>query len=349
MKKILLAAGSLLFVILLLEIGLRIAVGRVFPPRFFEPHPDFGHFHRPNVEGWQRTGEYESYVAINAKGLRDRDFPYEKPEGTYRILVLGDSFTEGLQVDIEKTFPKQLETLLNEQAASPVEVINAGVSRYGTDRALLFLEEEGLKYHPDLIIYALYPNDITDNVESGLFRIENGRLVQHSVEISTWEQVRGFLYDTSYLYRIGLATYLILRQQNDPTLIETEWGLVLPIYRADLQPREIRAWELSAALLNRLAENPNVMVVYLPEIFQTENDLWAKVENSEETLVRDAPNMKLAEIMPANLTFIDLSPEFREVGQDTSLYYVSDGHFNAAGHALTARLLAPVILAKMGQ
>lgn len=349
MKKILLAAGSFLFVVVLLEIGLRVTVGRVFPPRFFEPHPDFGHFHRPNVEGWQRTSEYESYVSINKKGLRDRDFPYEKPEGTYRILVLGDSFTEGLQVESEETFPKQLECLLNEQTETPVEVINAGVSHYGTDRVLLFLENEGLKYHPDLIIYAFYANDITDNVESGLFSLENGRLVRHPVQQSEWEQVRGFLYDTSYIYRVALAAYLSLRQQTDPTLIKTEWGLVLPIYRAALHPREVAAWELSTALLNRLAENPNVMVVYLPEIFQTEDRLWAKVENSQESLVRDAPNMKLADIMPANLTFIDLSPEFREVGQEAHLYYTSDGHFNAAGHALTARLLAPVILTKMGQ
>lgn len=135
---------NLLVIVVILEIGLRVVMKDTFPPRFFEPHPEFGHFHRPNVEGWQRTSEYESYVKINAKGLRDEDYPYEKSDGVFRVLVLGDSFTEGLQVEAEETFPEQLEEILNEVSSMSVEVINAGVSRYGTDNAVLFLEKEGL-------------------------------------------------------------------------------------------------------------------------------------------------------------------------------------------------------------
>jgi lysophospholipase L1-like esterase len=338
---------NVLVIALILEIGFRIAFRDFFPPRLFEPHAQFGHFHRPNVEGIQRTAEYESHIKINSRGLRDQEYPYEKPEGVFRVLVMGDSFVEGLQVEAEDTFPKVLETRLAQSSPLPVEVINAGVSRYGTSEAVLFFEAEGINYQPDLVIYALYPNDITDNIASDLFRLEDGELIRQPIQIDPMERVRGFFYDTSYLYRVGLSIVLKLQQQQDETLIETGWGLVLPIYRADLQPREQDAWALEAALLTQLRNDAGeipVMVVYLPEQFQTEDVLWEQVRRSDEVLDRDAPNHQLAAIIPAGVTFLDLSEEFRQRGQGAALYYDVDGHFNEAGHALAAQLLEPLIL-----
>src|SRR5262245_5386887 len=42
-----------------------------------------------------RTAEYDIEEQINSKNLRDREYDYSKPVGTTRILILGDSFTEG--------------------------------------------------------------------------------------------------------------------------------------------------------------------------------------------------------------------------------------------------------------
>lgn len=343
---------NLIVIAVILEIGLRITLKDTFPPRFFEPHPTFGHFHRPNVEGTQVTDEYESYVKINSKGLRDEETPYEKPEGVFRILVIGDSFTEGLQVEQSETFPEQLEDILNETAPIPVEVINAGVSRYGTDNALLFLENEGLKYQPDLVIYAAYTNDLTDNLENELFVLRNGALIPQDIEVSWTEDARGVLYDTSYIYRIIYSSYLLIQQQNDETLIETDWGLVLPVYRATPQPREITALNVTGLLLKRMAlstqqANADLMVVYLPEAIQTETNLWTKVVSVNEPLSRDAPNSMFARVKPENAEFLDLSLPFRKYGHTTHFYYETDGHFNPAGHRLAAELIAPAILKEL--
>jgi len=326
--------------VLLLEALLRVALGGAFPPRFFEPHPQLGHFHRAGASGWQRTAEYETFVQINAQGLRDDPLPYAKPQGAFRILLLGDSFVEGLQVGQHETFAALLEKRLG------VTVINAGVSRYGTAHSLLYLRHEGQRYQPDLVVYALYPNDITDNLESGLFGWQGGRLVQRPMRVSAWEKVRAFLYDYSFVYRAGLVVSIIAQQRRDPTLISTEAGLVLPIYRAELHPREEEAWALTTALLQAMqaaAGEAPLVVVYLPEALQTRDDLWAKVARTPgETLRRDAPNQRLAASLPPGVGWVDLSAGFRQA-QSANLYYTVDGHFTPAGHALAADLLAPAL------
>jgi hypothetical protein len=106
-------------------------------------------------------------VTINSQGLRDRERPIEKPPSTYRILVLGDSYVEALQVDIEKTFWRLLEKRLQECEFRPtkkIDVINLGVSGFGTGQALRILQTRGLAYAPDLVMLAVFPgNDVRNN------------------------------------------------------------------------------------------------------------------------------------------------------------------------------------------
>lgn len=322
----------------------------VFPPRFFEPHAQFGHFHVPGRSGWQRSDEYDSYIAINTKGLRDSERPYAKPDGAFRILMLGDSFVEGLQVGQEQTLPAQLEARLGIPIKHPIEVINAGVSRYGTDNALLFLEGEGLIYEPDIVIYAFYPNDVTDNIHNDLFELVDNQLIQHRKVISFNERLRLGLYDYSYIYRFALALSLRLGQAADETLIDTKWGKLSPIYRAELHAEEQYAWELTARLLERM--NSSVMesgarlvVVYLPEDFQSQDRLWQQIEQSGEDLLRDAPNRMLAAALPDGVPYLDLLPAFL-AAQNQVLYYEKDHHFNPDGQLLAARQIAAFLIAE---
>ncbi|RME84142.1 MAG: hypothetical protein D6775_06325 [Caldilineae bacterium] len=150
------------------------------PPGWFWriPDPQTGWSLQPDSEGrwFNARYEYDVEVRINSQGLRDVERSgYEKPAGTYRILLIGDSFVEGIRVPLEQTFAKQLEAELKrawtDEHAGPEgvkrpEVVNAGVGGWGTDQELLWYRAEGRKYDPDLVILAFFPaNDFMNNSE----------------------------------------------------------------------------------------------------------------------------------------------------------------------------------------
>lgn len=146
----------------------RRVVGAPFGVRINEPNALYRH----------RSADVEVWFRINGQGLRaDRDFPYAKPPGALRIVSLGDSFTAGYEVEGDETFSSVLERELRARGY-PVEVLNAGVSGYSTAEAVLYLERELFRYEPDLVLVSFFGNDLVDNTRTGLFRLDDGALVQ---------------------------------------------------------------------------------------------------------------------------------------------------------------------------
>ncbi len=92
----------------------------------------------------------------NARGLRDRGFEHEKPEGVTPIRMLGNSVTFGWGVAVEYTAAKRLARLLNAEASGRFEAINAGVGNDDTAMELAWFLNEDARYDPDLI--ALNPD-----------------------------------------------------------------------------------------------------------------------------------------------------------------------------------------------
>ncbi|MGB8507532.1 MAG: SGNH/GDSL hydrolase family protein [Pyrinomonadaceae bacterium] len=165
--KLFVVLGSVVFGLLVCEVALRVA-GYTYPI-FYTPDAARGYALRPGAEGWYRK-EGRSYVRINSDGLRDREHALEKPAATLRIAVVGDSYAEALQVAQEKAFPTILESKLQNCAAfggKKIEVINFGVSGYGTTQELITLRERVRAYAPDIVLLAFTTNnDVTDNSRS---------------------------------------------------------------------------------------------------------------------------------------------------------------------------------------
>ncbi len=119
-----------------------------------------------------------SYIGIsktithtfNADGLNERfDYPLEKEKDVFRIVSLGDSFTEGAFVDTKDTYSEVLEDMLNAQLSCSgirrFEVINLGVEGYDMQYSLERFIRKGEKYHPDLVILWTNENDYTESNE----------------------------------------------------------------------------------------------------------------------------------------------------------------------------------------
>jgi lysophospholipase L1-like esterase len=166
-QKWLLVLFGLICGLLMTEILLRV-VG-YSAPLFYAPDYYRGVALRPNVAGtYQREGR--NYVSINSAGLRDREHPIAKPANTIRIALLGDSYCEAMQLPLEQTFWWLLQQKLescSRFAGKQVEVINFGVSGYGTAQELITLQQQVWQYSPDIVILLVTTNnDISDNVRA---------------------------------------------------------------------------------------------------------------------------------------------------------------------------------------
>ncbi len=114
---------------------------------------------RPDVDAV--VGRNPVRIRINHAGFRDDlDYPEDKPVGTFRILVLGDSFTFAGKVALRETLVKVLEERLQRSDPSRrYEALDLAVPGYNSEQEATALEEVGLRYQPDLVIVAFVLND----------------------------------------------------------------------------------------------------------------------------------------------------------------------------------------------
>lgn len=111
---------------------------------------------KPNLSGLEVFDH--KHLTTNSRGIRGPEYSYDKPLGKKRILVLGDSFTFGDEIGDEETYPYFLQKLM-----PATDVINLGVHGYGHDQMLIHFEEEGAKYHPDIVLLGFIGNDMPRN------------------------------------------------------------------------------------------------------------------------------------------------------------------------------------------
>lgn len=134
----------------------------------------------PNSVFWHQSIDGQWRFKTNNKGFRDnRDYSYDKPASTLRVLVLGDSNTAGFEVDQDRTYASVLESRLRQKGVR-AEVMNTGVSGLGTAEQLAYLENEGVKYSPDAVVLGFSANDYLDNVRANLFELADGKVVTAS-------------------------------------------------------------------------------------------------------------------------------------------------------------------------
>jgi len=119
-----------------------------------EPDPELLWRMRPKLEN--------SYLRTNSEGLIGEEVSRPKPDGTYRILLLGDSSPVGLGLPSYRyAFGPQVEALVEGELGfeRPVELVNASVSGYTSEQIRLWLERHGWSYEPDLVLLYCGNND----------------------------------------------------------------------------------------------------------------------------------------------------------------------------------------------
>jgi lysophospholipase L1-like esterase len=276
-------------------------------------------------------------VRINAKGLRGPELSYAKPEGVSRILFLGDSVTFGYRVAHEDTFAFHAERRLNE-LGHDVEAINAGVGGYSPWQEHLYLEREGLRYQPDVVVIGFVLNDVT--TKFGLVQFGGPRIAYQLRKAGGTRLARrsGLLWMLHQLR--GLAAY-----GADPArgAAEAQQLDVETLVRRSDDPRLPEAWEITLDNLRAIVElcrarGAEPILVVFPYRFQLQAP---QQDDPQQRLARFAAEQDLPQLdlLPA------LIAAARRDGIDPTRYFIDYDHLSPLGGRVVAQLIVDELLA----
>jgi lysophospholipase L1-like esterase len=184
---LLLAAGATSAAIGAAEIGLRAFHLTPEPGLFTVTERQFrqipGIFGPDQLVHLQAGTRFAHVVTINSLGYRGADFPRARPDGEFRVLFAGDSFTFGHNVQDDETLPAQLEQRLR-MTCGPATVVNAGLS----GSTILTQEQmvlRGLAVDPNLVIVMFHENDIDELIHLRMWeQLERNRKVKSRFPVS---------------------------------------------------------------------------------------------------------------------------------------------------------------------
>jgi hypothetical protein len=389
LKKILgmllLFSFSVVITLAVAEVGLRIAhIG--YPAlggklHFYTWNPYAGVSLRPDAKGMVYS-ENTVYSSINHDGFRDREHTKEKPANTFRIAVLGDSFAEAAQVSTDKAFWTVMQHDLGSCSGlggKNVEVMNFGVSGYGTAQELQMLRHYVWDYSPDLVMLAFFTgNDVQNNnriLQDDPYRPyfvhQDGKLVLDDAFLHApgWKSqfnsrhlFLSWAIAHSRVLQVAAAAKNYFGSKNVAGVKPTEMGLDDSIYHPPTDPVWQDAWSVTDDLIGVMneevkAHNAQLLVATLSSSIQVDPDPTDR-EKLEKRL--GIPNLfypddrvrKVAEADGA--AALTIAPAFLEYAQEHHAQLHGfrgsrQGHWNELGHQLGGQMMATKVCGMVSQ
>src|SRR5262245_59053897 len=288
---------------------------------------------------YAREDEYSVEVAYNAWGFRGPIPASNPPAGVTRIVLVGDSQTEGLQVRYEETYGevlrRHLERLLPHRH---FEVINLGVSAYGTHQEVLTLRRYGQLVRPCWIVLGFYPgNDLADNVRLPLVAEDtNGvRLAEHRFSIGhrLWLGTKVWLGSVSHLYTllVSRGKALFSRPLSRAGILEPS----APPVAGQSRPLVLTEQLLLIARNDATNLGSRLIVLMIPERAQIMRP--AALEPSSQDAV---DQQFVGWFEHARILYLATSTALRAAyRRGERAFFLRDGHLNATGHRIVGEAL----------
>lgn len=366
LQNLALLAFTMLFLLVLTEIGLRL----FFPQSdfFYKTDPVLGALLIPNAEGIAITEGQTHSIKINEWGFHGWEASLEKDPGVVRIAILGDSFIEAMQVEEDQMLQKQLEQWLNEHVEGKTfEVLSFGVSGYGTAQQYILYQEYVRPFDPDIVISMTTPiNDIRNNhqaLENDPHRPyfvldEKGALERVDFNYSE-DRIRRFisffLNNADFLRQLDTYRFFIdrvvrpivnLKSGKTTQSIPVEYF----VFGCEYDETWREAWDVTYAILNQWKQEAEEegrlwLLVNGTTTLQIHGETaWADLmetypEMKEECWNLERPNEMLqAWATETDSLYLDLLPAFKEeyLSEGIEHHLEQDGHWNETGHKAVA-------------
>lgn len=171
--NLLISLATIIIFLLLAEVGMRLFWGMTPNVR----RPFYQRSSNPFIRYELIPNHEDGRIKINSLGFRDDEYAVQKPDGVYRVVLLGDSEIFSIQLPQGQRLDNKLEVVLSQHDKSVrYEVINTGVEGYGTIQELEVLRAKGLRLDPDVVILNYCLND----PDEGEYHFSDNFLVRHS-------------------------------------------------------------------------------------------------------------------------------------------------------------------------
>lgn len=368
-KALAYAVFLLVTTLVLLEVSMIVLEPYLFKG-FYQYDEDMGFRVRPHANGTNRFG------------FNDRDYPLQKDDGTFRILVVGDSFSwvGGRQQNYAAKLERKFEAHFGKHK---VDVINSGYSMTHTAEQLPMLKKFGLQYEPDMVFLGFFIGN--DFVEADPMR---KRIVVNDVhfDIDRRDELTFLGYplvdQSRFLHFVEqkYKAFTELRrgqqelqkqageqepQENVATLPE-DLFLRFEKGRLGFFNKERHAegfykpqidYIFSAlAEMRDLLEGRNIrfIVGIYPDEFQVSRALLEQVyqrfDLNPQTYDLDLGQNLLKDYLDAQgIEYLDMTGPFRRQGETERLYLLQDTHWNDAGRALAADIMFDALIDEVEQ
>jgi lysophospholipase L1-like esterase len=263
------------------------------------------------------------------------------------VLVLGDSHTAGFEVEQDKTYAAVLESQLRQQGIS-AEVLNTGISGFGTAEQLAYLENEGLRYSPDVIVVGFFANDYSDNMRAGLYQLRDGELIVASRHYTPAVEILKltlaipglkWLGENSYAYSYAFNSvweFVKAKSIQRAVASSTEPEYAIPVGEVNTHEDH-----LTQALLGRIAE-----VGQRHGVFTVLADIPVRM-GPKATRSSFTPTTRKASMTA--FTRVLESDEYLSGRPGTQALHVPNGHhhINAYTHRRLGETLALILIANL--
>lgn len=268
----------------------------------------------PYYEVKQVEKEFTVEWKANKDGLNETD-PEQFVSGK-RILILGDSYTNGVGAPNDSSYPRILQHLIQQSGAEPAQVINAGIS--GSDIVFEYrlLIERLFKYKPDVVLVTINASDVTDVYARGGFeRFQpNGKL---QFRKGPWYEP---LYAHSHLVRA--VVHNVLKQdyffRSPEEVAVTNREVLKQMQQA-----------VDSFLQYTAANNMAIGFVFQP----LPHEILSGYDTTIHQLMRYTESRSPAAVCNVVQCFRDVKVDSSNYKQ---LYWPIDGHFTATGYNMLA-------------
>ena len=313
---------------------------------WYEWHPIYRFRHRPNMD--RRVWWFTYYrLQTNSRGLRgSHEIDYD-PGGHWRVLIHGDSMTFGNGVDEDHVFVSRTEKQLQARGLD-AQVVNMGVSAYGSSLEYLYFREEGRRYKPDVVVIAVFlGNDFIDDYRDGVFTLSDDELIYHPFEVPWLNRMTNtalyqFIASRSHLFVFLRARLTHVPGQQQEVQAYTDFDRFDEMYTFN-----------EAVLLAFYQEIKNAqaqpIILLLPSPWQllatynlpATGDYFPQAGAYREALLQTCAEQ--------HLRCLDMLPVLASATDDPWRLFLHDAdgnpdfHYNEAGHALVANTLTDAL------